>query len=82
MGLKRLAVLYINSDWGRTAKDLFAEAAKKNAGEVVGAEGYLADEKDFRSAIVRVGMPTPTASPSSPTTPTAHRSRARSTMQD
>ena len=23
MGLKRLAVLYINSDWGRTAKDLF-----------------------------------------------------------
>ena len=52
--LKRLAVLYINSDWGRTAKDLFAEAVKKNAGEVVGAEGYLADEKDFRSAIVRV----------------------------
>ena len=54
MGLKRLAVLYINSDWGRTAKDLFVEAVKKHAGEVVGAEGYLADEKDFRSAIVRV----------------------------
>jgi len=54
MQLKRLAVLYINSDWGRTAKDLFVEAVKKNAGEVVGAEGYLADEKDFRSAIVRV----------------------------
>ncbi len=54
VGLKRVAVLYINSDWGRTAKDLFVEAVKKNAGEVVGAEGYLADEKDFRSAIVRV----------------------------
>ena len=54
MRLKRLAVLYINSDWGRTAKDLFVEAVKKHAGEVVGAEGYLADEKDFRSAIVRV----------------------------
>jgi branched-chain amino acid transport system substrate-binding protein len=54
MKLKRLAVLYINSDWGRTAKDLFVEAVKHNAGEVVGAEGYLADEKDFRSAIVRV----------------------------
>jgi branched-chain amino acid transport system substrate-binding protein len=54
MKLGRLAVLYINSDWGRTAKDLFVEAVKKNAGAVVGAEGYLADEKDFRSAIVRV----------------------------
>jgi branched-chain amino acid transport system substrate-binding protein len=54
IGLKRLAVLYINSDWGRTAKDLFVEAVKKHGGEVVGAEGYLADEKDFRSAIVRV----------------------------
>ena len=53
IGLKRLAVLYINSDWGRTAKDLFAEAVKARGGEVVGAEGYLADEKDFRSAIVR-----------------------------
>jgi branched-chain amino acid transport system substrate-binding protein len=54
MGLKRVAALFINSDWGRTAKDLFVAAVKKNGGEVVGAEGYLADEKDFRSAIVRV----------------------------
>jgi branched-chain amino acid transport system substrate-binding protein len=54
MGLKRMAALFINSDWGRTAKDLFVAAVKKNGGEVVGAEGYLADEKDFRSAIVRV----------------------------
>jgi branched-chain amino acid transport system substrate-binding protein len=54
MGLKRLAVLYINSDWGRTAKDLFVAAVAAHGGEVVGAEGYLSDEKDFRSAIVRV----------------------------
>jgi branched-chain amino acid transport system substrate-binding protein len=54
LGLKRIAVLFINSDWGRTAKDLLAEAVKKRGGEVVGSEGYLADEKDFRSAIVRV----------------------------
>ena len=54
LGLKRLAVLYINSDWGRTAKDLLVAAVKKRGGEVVAAEGYLADEKDFRSAIVRV----------------------------
>jgi branched-chain amino acid transport system substrate-binding protein len=54
MGLKRLAVLYINSDWGRTAKDLLAAAVGTHKAEIVGAEGYLADEKDFRSAIVRI----------------------------
>jgi branched-chain amino acid transport system substrate-binding protein len=53
LGLKRPAVLYINSDWGRTAKDLLADAVKQRGGDVAAAEGYLADEKDFRSAIVR-----------------------------
>jgi branched-chain amino acid transport system substrate-binding protein len=52
--LKRIAILYINSDWGRTAKDILVEAIKARGGEAVGAEGYLADEKDFRSAIVRI----------------------------
>ena len=54
LGLKRLALLYINSDWGRTSKDIFAKAAKERGAEVVAAEAYLPDEKDFRSAIVRV----------------------------
>lgn len=54
LGLKRIGAMFINSDWGRTAKDLLAEAVKKDGGEVVAAEGYLADEKDFRSAIVRL----------------------------
>src|SRR5258708_3927987 len=54
LGLKKVAVLFINSDWGRTAKDLLVAAIKARGGEVVGSEGYLADEKDFRSAIVRL----------------------------
>jgi len=53
LGVKRIAVLYLNNDWGRTAKDLLVEAVAQRGGTVVGAEGYLADEKDFRSAIVR-----------------------------
>jgi branched-chain amino acid transport system substrate-binding protein len=59
LGLKKPAVLYINSDWGRTAKDLLVAAVKARGGEVVGAEGYLADEKDFRSAIVRARSSNP-----------------------
>ena len=54
LGLKRIAVLYINSDWGRTAKDILVEAIKQRGGEATGSEGYLTDEKDFRSAIVRI----------------------------
>jgi len=54
LGLKKIAVLHLNSDWGRTAKDLLVEAVKQRGGEISGAEGYLADEKDFRSAIVRL----------------------------
>jgi branched-chain amino acid transport system substrate-binding protein len=59
LGLKKVAVLYINSDWGRTAKDLLVEAVTARGGSVVGAEGYLADEKDFRSAIVRANSAGP-----------------------
>ena len=54
LGAKKIAVLHLNSDWGRTAKDILVEAVKQRGGEVVGSEGYLADEKDFRSAIVRL----------------------------
>ena len=59
LGLKKVAILHLNSDWGRTAKDLLVEAIKERGGEVVGSEGYLADEKDFRSAIVRLRSANP-----------------------
>lgn len=54
LGLKRIAVLHLNTDWGRTSKDLFVKAVKDLGGEVVAAEGYLPEEKDFRSTLVRV----------------------------
>src|SRR5437763_8809558 len=59
LGLKKVAILHLNNDWGRTAKDLLVEAIKQRGGEVVGSEGYLADEKDFRSAIVRLRSANP-----------------------
>jgi branched-chain amino acid transport system substrate-binding protein len=54
LGLKRIAVLHLNTDWGRTSKDVFVKAAKDMGAEIVATEGYLPDEKDFRSTIVRV----------------------------
>jgi branched-chain amino acid transport system substrate-binding protein len=54
LGFKRPAVLYLNTDWGRTSKDIFVDSAKKLGAEVVAAEGYQPDETDFRSTLVRV----------------------------
>jgi branched-chain amino acid transport system substrate-binding protein len=54
LGLKKLAVLHLNTDWGRTTKDLFVQAVEERGGEVVAVEGYQADEKDFRSTLTRV----------------------------
>lgn len=54
LGLKKLAVLHLNTDWGRTSKDLFIKAAEQYGAKVVVTEGYLPDEKDFRSTLVRV----------------------------
>jgi branched-chain amino acid transport system substrate-binding protein len=54
LGLKKLAVLHQNTDWGRTSRDYFVKAAKDYGGDVVVTEGYIADERDFRSTLVRV----------------------------
>lgn len=49
--LKKLAVFYLNTDWGKASYGLFAEHAKKIGAEIVSEQAYLPDEKDFRSAI-------------------------------
>ncbi|MDB5828693.1 MAG: transporter substrate-binding protein [Variovorax sp.] len=54
LGFKRVAVLYLNTDWGRTSKDVFVKAAEARGAQVAIAEGYQPDEKDFRSTLVRV----------------------------
>src|SRR6195952_4242356 len=54
LGLKKVAVLHLNTDWGRTSEKIFLETAKKLGMEVVDSEGYQPDEQDFRSTLVRV----------------------------
>jgi len=54
LGLKRLAVLHLNTDWGRAAEKIFVDTAPKCGITIVDTEGYQPDEKDFRSTLVRV----------------------------
>lgn len=53
LGLDKLAVFYLNTDWGKTSFDLFAARVEELGAEIVASEAYLADEKDFRSALTR-----------------------------
>src|SRR5271169_2997599 len=46
LGFKRVAVLYLNTDWGRQSQKIFSEAAKGDGLEVVASEAYQPDEKD------------------------------------
>ena len=54
LGLRRPAVLHLNTDWGRTAKDAFVAAAKAGGAQVAAVEAYLPNEQDFRPTLVRV----------------------------
>ena len=54
VGLKRPAVLHLNTDWGRTAKDAFVKAAEAGGAKVAAVEAYLSAEQDFRPTLVRV----------------------------
>lgn len=54
LGMRKVAVLHLNTDWGTTAKNLFVEAFKELGGEVLAIEGYLPDEKDFRATLTRI----------------------------
>ncbi len=54
LNFKRPAVLHLNTDWGRTAKDAFIKAAPDLGMEVAAIEGYLSAEQDFRPTLVRV----------------------------
>ena len=54
LGFKKVAVLYLNTDWGRASQKIFSQAAKGYGVDVVASEGYQPDEEDFRSTLVRV----------------------------
>jgi branched-chain amino acid transport system substrate-binding protein len=59
LGFRKIAVLYLNTDWGRTSEDIFAKAAQAHGAQIVAAEGYQPDEKDFRATLTRVRSANP-----------------------
>ena len=53
LGLKKVAVFQLNTDWGKSTGDLTVAALQKNGIEVALREAYLPDEKDFKPIITK-----------------------------
>jgi branched-chain amino acid transport system substrate-binding protein len=51
---KKLAVLYLNTDWGKVTSQIFVDKAKALGANIVASEAYLSDEKDFRPILSKV----------------------------
>lgn len=53
LGIKKVAVFSLNTDWGKVTGDLTVAALKKYGVEVSLREAYLPDEKDFNPIITK-----------------------------
>lgn len=59
MGVKKLGVIYINSDWGKSCFDNFKKQCDVDGLEIVEAVNYVQDEKDFSSLITKLKAANP-----------------------
>ena len=53
LGLRRVAVFQLNSDWGKVTGDLTVAALGRFGVQVVDRETYLPDEKDFKTILTK-----------------------------
>ncbi|MFP4431713.1 MAG: ABC transporter substrate-binding protein [Spirochaetaceae bacterium] len=56
LGLRKVAVLHLNNDWGIDAANYFSEAFEDMGGEVVGTEFYFDGERDFTAALAKLAQ--------------------------
>jgi branched-chain amino acid transport system substrate-binding protein len=60
-GKKRLALLHLNTDWGKTTADLFQARAQELGAEVAYRDSYLPTDKDFKTILTKVREANPDA---------------------
>jgi branched-chain amino acid transport system substrate-binding protein len=54
LGLRRIAVLHLNNDWGIDTAHHFSEAFTRLGGEIVRTEFYFDGERDFTAVLTRL----------------------------
>jgi len=53
-GKKKIAVLYINNDWGIAAQQQYIKRAKEDGAEIVAVENYFDRDKDFTGVLTKL----------------------------
>jgi branched-chain amino acid transport system substrate-binding protein len=61
LGKKKIAVLYINNDWGIATKDYYVSAAKELGAQILGVESFFEAEKDFTGVLTKLRATKPDA---------------------
>jgi branched-chain amino acid transport system substrate-binding protein len=61
LGLKRIAVLYVNVAYGQGIAEVFSREFEKLGGTIVAKEGYSQGQTDFRSQILKLKTLNPEA---------------------
>lgn len=61
LGIKKVAILFINNDYGIGVKDAFLKTFTSLGGRVVDAEVFDADTQDFRTQLIRIKKTSPEA---------------------
>ncbi len=54
LGKKKLAVLYINNDWGIATKDYFVNPAKEMGADILAIEAFFETDKDFTGVLTKL----------------------------
>lgn len=54
LGLKNMALLYINNDWGVDTQKSFKENFEKQGGKIVAMESYFQGETDFNAVLTKL----------------------------
>ncbi|MCL5045953.1 MAG: ABC transporter substrate-binding protein [Actinobacteria bacterium] len=60
-GLKKLAVIYVNNDFGKANRDYFVQKAKSLGATIVGEETFLDGDKDFKTQLTKIKAARPDA---------------------
>jgi branched-chain amino acid transport system substrate-binding protein len=54
LGIKKVATMYLNTDFGKSEHGAFLDQVKKDGGTVVFDEPYQPDTKDFTSSLIKL----------------------------
>jgi len=54
LGRKRIAVLYINNDWGAVTQEIYVRTAREDGAQIVALEQFIPGDRDFTASITKI----------------------------